>query len=89
MEEEEEGGADKGEEAGLPDAKSWGKRKKEYYNTDYVDDDMPGKTLVLQGPLLWRKLTPVPNCRNIHGFKQKLLKTFFKITSTGYFVWHA
>ncbi|XP_038050961.1 something about silencing protein 10-like [Patiria miniata] len=41
-EDDEEGGAESGEEAGLPDAKSWGKRKKEFYSTDYVDDDMPG-----------------------------------------------
>lgn len=26
----------------LPDAKAWGKKKKEFYHTDYVDDDLPG-----------------------------------------------
>ncbi|XP_022089514.1 something about silencing protein 10-like isoform X2 [Acanthaster planci] len=42
LEDEEEGREEPGEETGLPDAKSWGKGKKEYYHTDYVDDDMPG-----------------------------------------------
>ncbi|XP_071807811.1 something about silencing protein 10-like [Asterias amurensis] len=35
---------DEGQESksGIPDAKAWGKKKKEFYHTDYVDDDLPG-----------------------------------------------
>ena len=38
-EDDEEGGED-GEDVG---SKAWGKRKQAYYDTDYVDDDLPGK----------------------------------------------
>ncbi|KAK9501110.1 hypothetical protein O3M35_002217 [Rhynocoris fuscipes] len=33
---------DKNEEDGLPDSKAWGSKRKNYYNTDYVDKDYLG-----------------------------------------------
>ena len=39
-EDDDEEGDEDGEDVG---SKAWGKRKQAYYDTDYVDDDLPGE----------------------------------------------
>ena len=38
---EDEG--EEGEDEEMPDVKAWGQKARDFFHTDYVDDDMPGK----------------------------------------------